>query len=203
MDYYYSIENSETSLIKIQSSKFNAYSFPVSNKLEVNNFLEQIRKKHYDANHNCFAYQIGYDKKEFRTFDDGEPSGSAGKPILQIINKFNFSDILVIVTRYFGGIKLGIGGLVRAYSNATESVLSISKKKIINRTNIIKLLLQYEDIPKVKSFIKEIAISVNENFSDKVEIFTKIPISQTDFFINKIIEKTNARTIIEKVNIVN
>lgn len=193
MDSYWTIENSETAEIKIKGSKFISTAFPAPNKEIALQSLEQIRAKHFAATHNCFAYQIGFDGNEFRYSDDGEPSGSSGKPIFMTIKKFEVSDLIVIVTRYFGGTKLGVGGLVRAYSDAAEEVLGKCQKKIVHRTQAVKINCRYEDISIIKKLVSEYAISFAEDYTDAVEIIANIPLSKVESFTKNINTATNAR----------
>lgn len=186
IDKYYTIQEKAEAEIKIKGSKFIGYAAPANSRDAALNFLEEIRAKHFDATHNCYAFQIGWNRNDFRAADDGEPSGSAGKPILLIIQKFDVSDIIVIVTRYFGGTKLGVGGLVRAYSAAAEEVLKLCEKKTVHRTNSIKIDCRYEEISLVKRMLNETAISFEEQYSDKIEIIAQIPISKTDNFIKQL-----------------
>ena len=132
IDYYFTIKDVQRAEIKIKSSKFIATVSSVNSLDNAIDFLSKIRAEFFDATHNCFAYRIGWDGSTFRASDDGEPSGSAGKPILFSIQKFDVSDVIVVVTRYFGGTKLGVGGLVRAYSDAAELALEKCEKQIIN-----------------------------------------------------------------------
>lgn len=120
------IDKNYENLIEIKKSKFITYIYPVENVSQVEEILESIRVKHNDATHVCFAYVIGSPNVE-RASDDGEPDGTAGKPILDVIKKNNLEDVLVIVVRYFGGIKLGAGGLVRAYSSSVSEILKLCK----------------------------------------------------------------------------
>jgi uncharacterized YigZ family protein len=193
IDKYYTIQEKTETEIKIKGSKFIGYAAPANSRDMALNFLEEIRAKHFDATHNCYAFQIGWGKNDFRAVDDGEPSGSAGKPILFTIQKFDVSDIIVIVTRYFGGTKLGVGGLMRAYSTTAEEVLKLCKKKIVNRTNSVKIICRYEEISLVKRILDETAISFAEEYSDKIEILAQIPISKTNNFIKQIYLTTNSK----------
>lgn len=200
IDFYSTIAEEKRAEIKIKASKFIASAASVKSIEEAQEFLTKIRTEFFDATHNCFAYQIGWDRNTFRAADDGEPNGSAGKPILFAIQKFDFSDIIVVVTRYFGGTKLGVGGLVRAYSDATEEVLNICERKIINRTLPVRIDCKYEEISIVKRMVDEWAISFEENYSDVIEIIANIPISKANEFANLIFSATNARakaTILE------
>jgi uncharacterized YigZ family protein len=192
IDKYYTLAKPETTEIKIKGSKFIGYAFPLINKVEAFSYIEKIRTKHFDATHNCFAYQM-WKGNEFKISDDGEPSGTAGKPILSAIKKYNVNDVIVIISRYFGGTKLGVGGLVRAYSEITKLVLEKYKKKIIHITNAVKINCRYEEIAVVKRIINEYAISFNEKYTDAIEIISNIPLSKTDKFINTIISATNTK----------
>ncbi|MFP4529013.1 MAG: IMPACT family protein [Candidatus Kapaibacterium sp.] len=202
IDKYYTIEEKNESEIKIKGSKFIAQAAPVADKDEALMFLESVRAKHYNANHNCFAYRIGYDGLEFRASDDGEPSGSAGKPILFEIKKHNVSDIIVVVTRYFGGTKLGVGGLARAYSEAAGQTIEMCRRRPVHRTIPVRVFCTYEDISAVKRLVDEYAITFEEEYTDAVEFLANIPISKVDDFAGRITEDTGARagTIIEKNN---
>ncbi|MDR0927724.1 MAG: YigZ family protein [Ignavibacteria bacterium] len=190
-DYYYTIEDTATAEIKIKGSKFIGYAAPATDKDSAVAYLDAIRSKHFDATHNCFAYQIGCDGNDFRSSDDGEPSGTAGKPILLAIKKYEVSDIIVVVTRYFGGTKLGVGGLIRAYSDAAEEVLKLCVKKIVHRTNAIHITCRYEEVSFIKRMLSQTAISFTEDYTDKVEFIANIPLSKTQSFIEQIVSGTN------------
>lgn len=196
-DIYYTIEKEVSSEIKIKQSRFIANAAPVTNKESAMEYLEQIRSKYFDATHNCFAYLIGQDENEYRAADDGEPSGSAGKPILFSIKKFELSDIIVVVTRYFGGTKLGVGGLVRAYSEAADIALEKSKIKEIHITKRIKITCAYEELSSVKRLVDNEAVSFSEEYTDKVVIFAEIHLSKTENFIKTLIANTNGRAFAE------
>jgi len=193
IDNYYTIQDTKRTEIKIKSSKFIATAAPVSNIEAAMEFVNSVRADFFDATHNCFAYQIGWDCNTFRAVDDGEPSGSAGKPILSSIQKFEISDVAVVVTRYFGGTKLGVGGLVRAYSSATEEVLSICQKKIIHRTLPVQINCRYEEISLIKRLLNDYAISFSEEYSDVVVIIANISISKASEFVTAVSTLTNAR----------
>ncbi len=192
-DYYLTIEESVSSEIKVKKSKFIANAIPVSNKDEAMIQLGTIRTQYYDATHNCFAYKIGSEGMEFRYSDDGEPNGSAGKPILFTINKFDVSDILVVVTRYFGGIKLGIGNLSRAYADATAEALQKAKIKKVFITKTLKIFSSWEDYNNVKQLILKYAISYDEYPHDAVELITNIPLTLVDKFKNELRDLTSDR----------
>ncbi len=123
-DIYKTIEQPSDGYILERKSKFYSFVFPVKTPEEVKVIVDEYRKKYYDARHVCWAYMLGAERNNFRTNDDGEPSGTAGKPILGQINSRELTDILVLVVRYFGGILLGTGGLTKAYKEAAEDALN-------------------------------------------------------------------------------
>ena len=131
-DTYHTISSTSQGIYKEKGSKFIALAFPVSSEEEIKMHLAVLRKDYYDARHHCYAYCLGYDKSAWRVNDDGEPSGTAGKPIFGQIQSNNLTNILIVVIRYFGGIKLGIPGLINAYRTAAREALG--KATIITRT---------------------------------------------------------------------
>lgn len=192
-DFYYTVDKSERTEIKIKGSKFIASVKPVQSKEEAMDFLAQIRAEFHDANHNCFAYTIGYDGLEYRYADDGEPTGTAGKPILFSIKKFNIKDVIVIVTRYFGGTKLGVGGLARAYAESAKTALEMCTLKIVHRTIPVTVFCTYEDISPIKKLLDDFAISYEETYRDVIEIIARIPISKTEQFSAAVTSATKGR----------
>ena len=175
MKEYNTIEKQETSELVEKKSKFIANIFYVSTTQEAEEKLEQIRKKYYDARHNCYAYRVIEDGNIIdRSSDDGEPSGTAGAPMLNILKKENLCNVLVIVTRYFGGILLGTGGLVRAYSQSTQDVIEKSNIILKQEGYVAILEVEYKDLEKLryickKKEIKIIDIKYLENVSVKLE----------------------------------
>ena len=129
-DTFFTITNSGTDEIVEKKSRFIGYAEPVASEEEALAFIEKIRKKHYDARHTCYAFAIGNENTLLRFSDDGEPSGTAGKPILEVITGNQVVDICIVVTRYFGGTLLGTGGLVRAYTEAAKVALNAAGIKL-------------------------------------------------------------------------
>jgi uncharacterized YigZ family protein len=199
-DIYYTIGKAETAEVKVKASKFVASASPVSSKVLAIEFLNNIKTKFHDASHNCFAYRIGKDGLEFRISDDGEPSGTGGKPILFSINKFKISDVIVVVTRYFGGKKLGVAGLARAYANAADEVLKSCKIIPVFITTPVKIQCVYEDLDVVKKIISEKAVSFEEKYHDSVEIVAHVLSSKADNFVTLIIANTKGRAGAEILN---
>ncbi|GIM49039.1 IMPACT family protein [Capnocytophaga stomatis] len=156
-DTFKTIENPVKEVIfKEKSSKFLGYAFPVKTEEEIKQHLESVKKEHYSARHWCYAWQLGHGKSmHYRANDDGEPNNSAGIPIYGQIQSFELTDVLVIVVRYFGGIKLGVGGLVQAYKTSAQLTLQEAEivEKIVTQTLVIAF--DYKDMNKVMRIIKE------------------------------------------------
>lgn len=192
-DFYYTIQQRERTSIKVRGSEFIATVIPVTSKDQALKELESLRSEFWDATHNCFAYRIGKGGLEFRTSDDGEPSGSAGKPILFVLHKYDVSDILMVITRYYGGTKLGVGGLARAYSDSSAAVLELCVKIPVYSTKDIKVLCMYEDVDIIRRIIDSYAINSDSEYRDAVEFIARIPESQCEIFMNEIISATSGR----------
>lgn len=171
------IKEKTTGQIVEKKSKFIANIFYVENEEEAENIIRQTRKKYYDARHNCYAY-IVFDEEQRvieRCSDDGEPSGTAGAPILAILKGNNLCNVLVIVTRYFGGILLGTGGLVRAYTGATESALEETEFIRVQMGVEAKVILSYDSVESFRYYAKKNSINIiNEKYSDNVEFLIEI-----------------------------
>ncbi len=147
-------------LFKDKNSKFYGYAFPVSNEEQVKAHLEVLKKEHYSGRHWCYAYQIGTETIKYRANDDGEPNNSAGKPIYGQIQSFGVTNILIVVVRYFGGVKLGVGGLINAYRTGAQLALESAEiiEKTINRT--FQLKFEYKNMSKVMRLLKENQIEI-------------------------------------------
>ncbi len=156
-------ENVSFELVE-KKSKFIANLIPVNNKEEAEEKLKEIRKKYFDARHNCFCYRIIDNEEKIieRASDDGEPSGTAGDPMLNILRKNNLANVLIIVTRYFGGILLGTGGLVRAYSDATINAINIAKKQVMVLGYEMEVIINYSDSEKFKYYCKKNCINITD-----------------------------------------
>lgn len=154
-DTYKTIEVASESIYTEKRSKFIAIAIPVRTLGEIKTYLEEYQKKYYDARHVCYAYMIGAERKDFRANDNGEPSGTAGRPILGQINSFGLTDILVIVVRYFGGIKLGTSGLIVAYKTAAAQALECAS--VIEKTvdEDVSFAFEYPFMNDVMRIVKE------------------------------------------------
>lgn len=182
-DSFKTIQTKNSFELKTQKSRFIAQSFPFTNSEDSQKILTEVKKKYYDSAHNPFAYRLGLDKDNFRFNDDGEPSGSAGKPILDCIDKFGLTDIIVVVSRYFGGVKLGVGGLKRAFFESAEGCLlnaQIIEKYILKRVSIS---FDYKFIGSIMNYIEKNSIHILENNSgENVNLICEIRLSKLDEF---------------------
>lgn len=159
-DTFLTIDKPVTALFKDKGSKFYAFAYPVQDTEQIKEILEQKRKEFYDARHVCYAYMLGYERQHFRANDDGEPSGTAGKPILGQINSHDLTNILIIVVRYFGGILLGTSGLINAYK--TSAALAIEEAEMTEQIveKVYESTFGYEDLNKVMRIIKELQLPI-------------------------------------------
>ncbi|GIZ14607.1 IMPACT family protein [Capnocytophaga catalasegens] len=201
-DTYRTIKNPISEVVfKDKSSKFLGYAFPISSEDEAKQYLEIVKKEHFSARHWCYAWQLGKDKKQYRANDDGEPNGTAGLPIYGQILSFDFTNVLVIVVRYFGGIKLGVGGLINAYKTTAQLTLqeAIVEERTINQ--IFEIKFDYKNMNKVMRIIKERNLSV---ISQKMELNCYILIEVRKAEVSRVLETFNQMyevSIIEKENL--
>jgi uncharacterized YigZ family protein len=163
-------------LFKEKNSKFFAYAFPVTNEEEIKAHLEDLRRQHFGAGHFCYAFQLGTETIQFRANDDGEPSNSAGMPIYGQIQSFGLTNVLIVVVRFFGGVKLGVGGLISAYRTAAQ--MALEEAEIIEKTIDVhfRVSFDYKNINKVMRIIKEKnldIISQQMNEDCQIEIATR------------------------------
>jgi uncharacterized YigZ family protein len=165
---------SEETLFKEKNSKFFGYAYPVNSEDEVKVILEGLRKQHHSARHWCYAFQMGTDKIYYRANDDGEPNNSAGMPIYGQIQSFGVTNVLVVSVRYFGGVKLGVGGLISAYKTSAQMALEASE--IIEKTIDVHYIVKfgYQNMNKVMRVIKEKNLDI---VSQKMEMDCEIEIS--------------------------
>jgi uncharacterized YigZ family protein len=149
------VRSAEPALFKDRGSKFYGYAFPVSSEEKIKEHIETLKKEHHTARHWCYAWQLGKKYERYRVNDDGEPSNSAGAPIYGQLQSFDVTNILVVVVRYFGGTKLGVGGLIQAYKTAAQ--IALESSKIIERTIDIsyKLIFEYPEMNTVMRIIKD------------------------------------------------
>ena len=181
MDTYLTISSPSEALYKDKGSKFYAFAYPVQTVEQIKDILAEKRKEYYDARHVCYAYMLGYERNQFRANDDGEPSGTAGRPILGQINSSNLTDILIIVVRYFGGTLLGTSGLIQAYkTSAAEAIVAATiEERIVEKTFMSRF--GYQDLNAVMRIMKDFDLAiVNQVQEMDCTLYFRIRLSDID-----------------------
>ncbi|MBP1656213.1 MAG: hypothetical protein H6Q31_814 [Bacteroidetes bacterium] len=171
-DTYTTIEHRCRCETKVQGSRFIADVFPVGERVQAEEALEDIRKTLHDATHHCYAYRIGKKGEMYRLHDDGEPGGTAGRPILAAIDRHGLTDVLVIVTRYFGGTKLGVGGLARAYGDAAEQALREAGERICYLTEPCTVRFAHAHTAAVMRIVSQLHARIVETKYDEQVLMT-------------------------------
>lgn len=200
MECYHTVKDAGTGEITEKKSRFIADVFPVLTEEEAFAHLEEIRKKYWDARHHCWAYVIGRNPASERMSDDGEPAGTAGKPILEVLRGRELTDVFIVVTRYFGGTLLGTGGLVRAYGAAAAKALAHTE--IITRIYGFKLKIttDYTGLGKIQYLLAQRGVKVLDTaYTDRVEIMVLVPESDENALRKDIMEGTNGQAGVEKM----
>ena len=188
LEKYKTVLEGGTGELTEKKSRFIATVRPVESEEEALAFIEEMKKKYWDARHNCYVYSVGLNREYTRCSDDGEPSGTAGRPMLDVILGEDIYNVAVVVTRYFGGILLGTGGLVRAYSGAVQEGLRASK-----------VITDYTGIGKIQYIAGEKKIPIlNSEYTDKVMLELLVPAQETGAVQKAITEGTNGRARMEK-----
>jgi len=181
------IQQPAEGLYKEKGSRFLAFAYPVTHEAGIKEAIETLKKKYFDARHHCFAWVLGPDKKHFRAFDDGEPGHSAGDPILGQIRSRDLTDVLVVVVRYFGGTKLGVGGLISAYKTAAQEALDqavIIEKEVLET---VTMTYAYEATPEAMKLVKEFELAVQEQaFETQCVLRAAMPLRVKGAFIEKL-----------------
>ncbi|WP_042462500.1 YigZ family protein [Neobacillus dielmonensis] len=184
--------------ITIQKSRFIAHVSRAETEQEAQEFIQTIKKKHWDATHNCSAYLIGENDQLQKANDDGEPSGTAGVPILEVLKKRKLKDTVVVVTRYFGGIKLGAGGLIRAYGKATSEGLDTTGIVERRLVQVMTVKLDYTWLGKIEKEIRASEYKLKDiHYLDIVNIETFVDGSKTQSFAEWMVDLTNGQCTIE------
>ncbi len=183
-------------------SRFIATAFHVESEDEANAVIADMKKKYWDARHNCYAFIVGIDNELSRFSDDGEPGGTAGRPILEVLKNRALTNTLVVVTRYFGGVLLGTGGLVRAYTDATVAALdegiSSGSLKTMCLMKIVRITTDYNLSGKVQYLLsnEESSVIRDINYEADVVFDVAIPVGEADMLVNRITDVTNAKATI-------
>lgn len=199
LERFWTIDHEEKAEIVEKKSIFIANIYPVADEKEAQAKLSDIKKKYHDAKHNVFAYRLVNDVERYS--DDGEPSGTAGMPILNILRGENLQNVLIVVTRYFGGILLGTGGLVHAYSAATKEAISKAKKNEMILHSKYKVTISYELYQTVEYYCRTNNIKIiNSSFLDVVVLEIVVKKEKEETLIQKIVELSNGSAGINVVN---
>lgn len=198
---YLTIKSAGSNEIVISKSRFISNCKRVENEEEALDFIQSIKKEHHSANHNCSAYIIGENNQYQKANDDGEPSGTAGVPILEVIKKQNLQDTVIVITRYFGGIKLGAGGLVRAYGKAASAGIEASGVVERKLHNVMKTAIDYTWLGKLENEIRNSSYLIKEiAYADNVEFYVYVPEEQEAEFSEWLTNMTNGQVMITCVD---
>lgn len=193
-DCYLSISEPSSGIYKDKGSKFLAFAYPVRCETEIKDIISRIKKEYYDARHHCYAYRLGYKGDIWRFNDDGEPSSTAGKPIYGQLLSNRLSDILVVVVRYFGGIKLGVPGLIKAYKSAAQD--AIAQAQIIEKTATenITFRFYYENMNSVMKILKDMNTEIiRQDFDNECIMEISVRLRDKERFLESI--QTHANII--------
>jgi len=191
---YYTVKEYGESELIIQKSRFLTYVLRVETEEEALEFIQEIKKKHHNANHNCSAYMIGEHDNIQKANDDGEPTGTAGVPMLEVLKKQGLKDTVVVVTRYFGGIKLGGGGLIRAYGRATSEGITAAGTVERKLHHLMTVTIDYTWLGKIENEIRQSDYPLKEiSYADGVNLFVHVPVAEVDIFTAWMAELTNGQ----------
>ncbi len=188
-DTYNSIGSPSRGLYKDQGSRFISFAYPVETEAQVKELVDSLKKEYHDARHHCFAYRLGLDGSRYRMNDDGEPSSTAGRPILSQIDSAGLSDVLVVVVRYFGGIKLGVPGLIKAYKTAAQGALAQAAK--VEKTAAVSYHIEfnYMNMDSVMRTLKDMDIPQSgQNFGQLCSMDIRVRLSQQEELTKRLVK---------------
>lgn len=199
-DTYQSVAGRSQIQIKVRGSRFVAESFGVGGEEEARGIIERVQRKSHDATHHCYAYRVGIDGRHLRTNDDGEPSGTAGQPILQQIDARSLTNTLTIVTRYFGGTKLGRGGLIRAYGDAASQSLDAAGARTHYLYRRYHIRFGFDDTAPAMHLIESIGGLMHDtSYSEETRLTVDIRASRAAEFERRFVEMLGGRGTLEMV----
>jgi len=191
-DEFYTVANASESIYIVKKSKFISNVVPVTSSAEAEDYIEKFRKKYWDATHNVYAYSVGLKSEIHRCSDDGEPSGTAGKPVLEVIKSRDVKNVLIVVTRYFGGILLGASGLIRAYSESASRGLENSKIVKNIKCNVYQISTDYTMLGKLQWELNQKNILIKDiNYAEDVKMKIYVPTSYTIDIMKHILDLTS------------
>lgn len=199
-DQYFTIAKEATAELKIKNSRFIGETCLVESVEQATEQLQIIRKREHSATHHCYAYQVGlFGQTQFKYSDDGEPSGTAGKPIYDQLTGSGLSNLLIVVTRYYGGTQLGTGGLTHAYSETAQAVLEVSGRKEHFLQTEFDLQIEFPLYDRVQRLVAKLGASIiNADFSDQVKLRLAIRKSRAEELYNHLVELSNGKAIIDQ-----
>ena len=184
---YSTLKGPAEGIYKEKGSKFLAFAYPVDSETAIKERIDHLKKEYFDARHHCFAWMLGPDENHFRAFDDGEPNHSAGTPILGQIRSKGITNVLIVVVRYFGGVKLGVGGLINAYKAAAENALNNSSIVEIEISENVSLQFDYLILSDIMKLVKDFGLKILEqDFSENGNIKISVPHRQKEKFVDKL-----------------
>ncbi len=199
MQSYKTVKQYGEGEIEEKKSRFLGKIKPVTTEEEALAFIEKTKKQYWDARHNCYAYIIGEHCECVRCSDDGEPSGTAGKPMLEVLQNQELRNVVAVVTRYFGGTLLGTGGLVRAYTQATQEALKEAQIATMTPVAIMTIQTDYNAIGKIKYVLAQEEINIqNEEYTVDVVVTAAVPLTQKEALLKKLTEVTNGKAVMQE-----
>lgn len=197
LEPYKIIEYGGTGEYEEKKSRFIAQVQAVSTEEEAAAFVESVRKRYWDARHHCYAYILGEQGQTMRFSDDGEPSGTAGRPILEVLTGSGIRDLVLVVTRYFGGTLLGTGGLVRAYTQAAQAAIAASRVCVMRYGHICTVETDYNGIGKIQYLLGRRGIPIDDSaYAQQVSITCKVPYEEREQLLHEITEATAGRATV-------
>ncbi len=197
---YKTIEGRAEAFYEIQKSRFITHVLHVETEDEARAFVQQVKKQYFDARHNCSAWVLGETGSLQKSNDDGEPGGTAGNPILESIRKKGLTNVAVVVTRYFGGIKLGAGGLIRAYGHSAVLGLEASTVVVMTPLCRIKVTVDYDLLASLEYWIRQKGIATEEtSYAEQVELQLLLPPESRDNMMAEVVDLTSGRCRIEVI----
>ncbi|MCO6467001.1 MAG: YigZ family protein [Bradyrhizobiaceae bacterium] len=184
----------------VKRSRFLAFLHPVTTKEQATQLLEHYRQQYWDAVHHCYAWRLGDNGMQFRMSDDGEPSGSAGKPILFALQRTRLTNVMAVVVRYFGGVKLGVGPLARAYADAVNGAIEIGALVPVIAQDHLLVHCMYDDVSKIIPLLDEVGATYQTAYSDAVSFDVLVPTVRVEYLKDQVVARTNARAGYSKVS---
>ena len=184
---YLTLQNPATGIYKEKGSKFLAFAYPVDSETDIKQRVDHLKNEYFDARHHCFAWRLGIGKDHVRAFDDGEPTHSAGDPILGQIRSRGITNVLIVVVRYFGGVKLGVGGLAEAYRAAAENALRNGSIVEVEILETMSLQLDYDMLSDLMKVIKNLKCTiVEQHFGEEGNLKITVPLRQKEKLLGKL-----------------